>query len=141
RRECRPGRGADPPPPVGGVRPLLVRELAPRHVEEQPAPLVPEALDQPWSDRWLAVGEPSEAPEDVGDDLAEDRPAGIEAAAELPVAPPVPRDQEREERAGVGAESPDRIELRRGVETRLVGLDDPYQSVAVHVTTCPDPPI
>ena len=42
-------------------------------------------------------------------------------------------DQEREAEVGVGAPAPDRVELGRGVEARLVGLDDPEQAVAVEV--------
>ena len=53
--------------PPGRVGPALMREIAARDVQEQPAALVPEALDHPRRDRGLPGGDPGEAPEDVRD--------------------------------------------------------------------------
>ena len=92
-------------------------------------------------DRGLAGGDPRQAPEDVGDDLAEHRTAGVENPPGVPAAPAVAGDQEREQRPGVGAQAPDRVELRRGVEPRLVRLDDPEQAVAVEVAVGLEPAV
>jgi hypothetical protein len=41
----------------------------------------------------------------------------------------------------VGAEAPDGVELRGGVETRLVGLNNPEQAVPVEVTVRLEPAV
>ena len=98
--------------PPGRIGVADLRDLAARRVEEEPAALVPEAVDQGRGDRGLAGRDPGEAPEHIGDHLAEHRAARRKHAARFPVEPAVPRDQEREEQAGVGTPPPDRVELR-----------------------------
>ena len=65
--------------------------------------------------------------------LAEHRAAALADAARVEAEPPVAVDEQREADPRVGAPAPDRVELGRGVEARLVGLDDPEQPVALEV--------
>src|ERR1700693_3238375 len=50
-------------------------------------------------------------------------------------------DKPDEPRPAVRAVSPDRVELWRGVEPGLVGLDDPDQPIAVEVSVLREPVI
>src|SRR3954447_5793404 len=141
RSERRPGRGPEPPIALGRVHPGLVGDFPARHVKEEAAPLVPEPLDDLGSYRGLAGRDPRETPQHVGDHLAEQGAAGAENAAGIPVETAIACDQKWEERAGVCAQTPDRIELRRGIEPRLVRLDDPEQPVAVEVAVRLEPAV
>ena len=59
--------------------------------------------------------------------------------AQVVAEPAVAPDEQDEPGPVVGAPAPDRVELRRGVEPRLVGLDDPDQPVAVEVAVGAQP--
>jgi len=41
----------------------------------------------------------------------------------------------------MGSQSPNRIELGRRVEARLIGLDDPEQPVAIQISIVLEPPV
>ncbi len=78
-------------------------------------------------------------PERVDQRLAEHRPARVADPPRVPAEPAVVLDQDREAEPAVGPPSPDRFELGRGVEARLVGLDDPEQAVALEVAVGEQP--
>src|SRR5262245_48903131 len=141
RRECGPGGDPDAVIAPDRVGVPDIGELAARDIEEQPTSLVPEPVDQGGRDRWLAPREPGEAPEDVCDHLAEKRTIGREDAAGIPVEPAIARDQKGKEEAGMSMAAPDGVELRRGVEARLVWLDDPEEAVAVEVPVLLQPAV
>src|SRR6202012_4406295 len=96
-----------------------------RFVDEEAALLVPEPLDQRRRRRGAAEALQRQRPERVDQRLAEHGAARVPDPSRVPAEPAVVVDQEREARAPVGFPSPDRFELWRGVEGRLVGLDDP----------------
>ena len=66
------------------------------------------------------------------------RPAARIRRASQPQAPRA-GDEHRKARASVRAPAPDRVELRRGVEPRLVRLDQPEQPVALEVAVREEP--
>ncbi len=60
-------------------------------------------------------------------------PPRVTDHARVPVVVAVVRDESREPQQAVRAPAPHGVELRRGVEPRLVGLHDPKQPVALEV--------
>src|SRR5215218_11113813 len=70
---------------------------------------------------------------------SEDGPAAVADPPCVPGEPPVPRDEQREAVAGVAKPSPDPVELRRGVEARFVGLDEPQKAIALEVAVRAQP--
>jgi hypothetical protein len=110
-RQRGPGGDVDEPVLAGGYQAAIADRLAPDPIEEEPPLGIPVPLDQGRGDRRLTQGQPRQAPEDVGADLGEHRAAGSEHSTEVPAELPVPVDQEGEERAGVGAPPPHRVEL------------------------------
>ena len=102
-------------------------------VDEEPAPLIPEPLDQGRRRRGAAERLQRERPEGVDQGLAEDRSAALADAPGAEFEPVVAADEQREAGPGVGAPTPDGLELRRGVEAGLIRLDDPEQAVALEV--------
>ena len=102
-------------------------------VEEEPAALVPEPLDQGRRRRGPAQRLQRERPERVDQGFAEDRAAAFADPPRVEAQPPVVVDEQGKAGPRAGAPAPDRVELGRGVEARLVGLDDPEQPVALEV--------
>ncbi len=110
-----------------------------RLVDEEAASLVPEPLDQGRRRRGPAHRLQRERPHRVDQRLAEDRAAALADPPRVEAELAVAADQQREAEPAVGAPSPDRFELGRGVEPRLVGLDDPEQPVALEVAVGGEP--
>src|SRR5262249_51182961 len=102
-------------------------------IEEEAAPLVPETLDQGRCRRRPPQRLQRERPERVDEDLAEDRPAALADATRVEPEAAVAMDQQREADPAIGPPTPGRVELGRGVEAGLVGLDDPEQAVPLEV--------
>ncbi len=80
-----------------------------------------------------------ERPERVDQGLAEDGAAAVAYAAGVEAEAAIAVDEEREADPRVRPPPPDRVELGRGVEARLVRLEDPEQAVPVEVAICHQP--
>ncbi len=82
---------------------------------------------------------PSESPQDVGHDFAQDRSPGVPHAPGVPAESPVAGHQEGKAQPGVCPTFPHWIELRRRVQARLVRLDQPQEPVALEVAVGAQP--
>ena len=100
---------------------------------KRPRALVPEPLDQRRRRRGPAERLQRERPHRVDQRLAEDRPAASRIRRASKPSRRLCATSSGKPSAAVGAPAPDRFELGRGVEARLVGLDDPEQPVALEV--------
>ena len=77
--------------------------------------------------------------QDVRHHLTAHGPARLDHPLKIEPELPVAVDEQDEPGQAVRPAAPDHVELRRRVEPRFVGLDDPDQSVSVHITMLGEP--
>ena len=106
---------------------------------KQSRALVVAALEQRLGERRPAERGARERVQDVGRDLAHDRPARGGDPPQVVAEVAVVAHQRQEAGHVVRAPAPHGVELRRGVEARLVRLHDPDQPVAVQVAVVLEP--
>ena len=106
-------------------------------VHEPTEIVVPEPLDESRRGRRVPHRLFGERPQHVGDDLTHDRATVGGDPLSVEPSPAIAVDQRREESMTLRPPSPHVIELRRRVETRLVGLDQPEKVVALEIRDAP----
>ena len=77
--------------------------------------------------------------QDVRQDLAHDRPPGVAHGGDVEAKPAVSVHELEKAGQALRAIAPDGVELRRGVQAGLVGLQQPQQAVALEVALAPHP--
>src|SRR3954447_15696814 len=112
---------------------------APDYLMKHAAALVVEALEQPRRDRRKPQSETRKAMQHVGGGAAHDWSSRRGDLANVEVEPAVSPHEQRESRQAIGLPAERRVELRRRVEARLIGLDDPQQTVTVDRALSFDP--
>ena len=117
----------------------LALGLRARQWLEQPGRVVVHPLDDRRGHRGSTERHQRQAVQDVGRHLAAHRAAGAGDPRQVIAEPAVAPHEQDEPEPVVGAPAPDRVKLRRRVEARLIGLDDPDQPVAVEVAVSAQP--
>jgi hypothetical protein len=98
---------------------------------KQAVALVVEPVDQHGRDRGTPEREPREPVQHVRGGAAHEGPSRSGDPPDVEVESAVATDEQWKARQPVRPPAERGVEFRRGVEARLVGLEDPQQSVAV----------